>query len=290
MNKRITVLIAVLALILPAFAFARSDEDLLLTAAEKNSFQKTVGFSVPSAAKHVDVDNINGYVHVTAYDGSTVQVSVNQVIKAMTKEDIEIAKKEVELKISEKNNTVEVYADGPFRSHDRSVRNNLRHDRYRVTYNLDIKVPRETALYLRTVNGGDVQVDGTQGNYDIKNINGPIELTNVAGSGRVYALNGGVKVSFARNPSENSYFGTLNGNVDVVFRSGLSADLKFKTFNGNAYTGFPVTALATPTADVKRRDGKFVYKSNRYSGARVGSGGPELQFDSFNGNIRLTEQ
>lgn len=284
-------LMTVLILTTLSIADDASDwNDFQFTAVEKETIQKTMNFSNPSGAKHVVVDNVNGYIHVVGYNGSTVQWVAERTIQAFSKDEIEIAKKEVELKASEKNNTIEFYVDGPFRCNDRSVRFQSRRYRYRVTYNFELRVPRDSGLYLRTVNNGDIQVEGTSASYDIENINGKILMTDVSGSGHVYALNGGVKVLFTKNPSENSYFGSLNGNVDVAFRPGLSADLRFKTFNGNAYTDFPVTAVATPTANAEKRDGKFVYKSNRYSGARVGHGGPELRFDAFNGNIHLTER
>ena len=38
---------------------------------------------------------------------------------------------------------------------------------------------------------------------------------------------------------------------------------------------------------VRIRDGKFVYRSNRFTGARAGRGGPQIKLDAFNGNIRI---
>jgi hypothetical protein len=73
----------------------------------------------------------------------------------------------------------------------------------------------------------------------------------------------------------------------VYLRSGLSADLLFKTMNGQIFTDFDVTARATPTAAVEQQNGRYVYRSNRMTGGRVGQGGPELSFNTLNGNIRL---
>ena len=38
---------------------------------------------------------------------------------------------------------------------------------------------------------------------------------------------------------------------------------------------------------VSRDGGKFVCTSDRFTGARVGQGGPEIQMDGFNGDIHV---
>jgi DUF4097 and DUF4098 domain-containing protein YvlB len=112
-------------------------------------------------------------------------------------------------------------------------------------------------------------------------------LTGLAGSGRAHTVNGGVKVSFTANPSAASSFKTVNGNVDVSFVDGLSADFSMKTFNGGLFTDFDVQPLAgkVPAAP-ERREGKFVYRANEFTRVRVGRGGPELSFETLNGNVR----
>jgi hypothetical protein len=252
----------------------------------QESIQKALSFSNPSLGKSLNVDNVDGSIRVTGYDGSTVQLDIAKTIRARSKEDADRAKQEVELKISEKNNRIELYVDGPFRCENCGQRN--RRLFYRVKYEFQIKVPRECDLDLRTINDGDIRVEGVSGKYDIENINGRIQMDEVAGSGRAHAINGEVKVLFSRNPTGDCSFSSLNGNVDVAFQSSLSADCWFKTFNGSAYTDFEIRALPQPAAEQERRDGKFVYKTNRFFGGRIGKGGPQIKFDTLNGNIHVT--
>jgi hypothetical protein len=63
-----------------------------------------------------------------------------------------------------------------------------------------------------------------------------------------------------------------------------------KTFNGEIYSDFPVTALPLRLAKSERREGRTVYKSDRWTGARVGNGGPEIQLDGFSGDIRILKR
>jgi DUF4097 and DUF4098 domain-containing protein YvlB len=150
-----------------------------------------------------------------------------------------------------------------------------------------VQVPSQAKTVVSTVNNGDLRVDRIDGDFDISDINGGISMNAISGSGDVHTINGPVAVHFAKNPSGRCSFKSLNGAVDVYFPQELSADLFFKTFNGQIYSDFDVAARTTPAPEPERRDGKFVYKSNRLRGARAGNGGPELTFDAFNGSIRL---
>jgi hypothetical protein len=148
-------------------------------------------------------------------------------------------------------------------------------------------VPRQAAIHLWTVNDGDIEVAGIAGDFHVNHVNGSIEMRDISGSGRAHTINGQVRIAFAGNPKRDSHFGSLNGNVDVTFQPDLSADLRFKSFNGGVYTDFPVTALSSVPDPPQRRNGKFIYQSSDFQKARVGKGGPILEFDGFNGNIQI---
>jgi len=248
---------------------------------EKQTIQK----SFPNA-KRIEVENVNGSIRVTGYDGREVQVTVNETFSADSKEKLEQARKEVKLDISTpQEGTVRLYVDGPFRDKCRE------HDQgYRFRHEFEIKAPRDVTVYLRNVNGGSVKVENVAGDYDVENINGGVEMLETAGSGRAYALNGGLKVLFRSNPRASSYFGSLNGKVDLFFQPNLAADLRMKTFNGNIYSDFEVTPLPAHQATAERRDGKLVYRADRFTGGRVGHGGPEIKLDGFNGDIRILKR
>jgi hypothetical protein len=112
-------------------------------------------------------------------------------------------------------------------------------------------------------------------------------MRSVAGSGRAHTVNGPVSVTFTANPKQPSSFKTVNGNVDVWFLDGLAADFAMKTFNGGLFTDFdsqPLAATVPPAGE--RRNGKFVYRMNEFTRVRVGSGGPEIAFETLNGNVR----
>jgi hypothetical protein len=108
---------------------------------EQETIQKTLNLSGPPM--RLVVDNVDGYVHVTGGSGSQVRVTAHKVIRAETDSDLQQAKNEVKLDMSEKPGTVSIYYDAPWRCngegrgcHDQQRRF------YNVTFDIDVEVPR----------------------------------------------------------------------------------------------------------------------------------------------------
>ena len=252
---------------------------------EKEAVHKTL-----SGSTALDVDTISGSIEVVGDGGNTIRLDGERVIRARDQTAMDQAKKEVTLDINQKGATAQVYENGPFRDHNRASDNHGFHDNndrhYSVAYNLTLKVPKNMELRLHTVNGSLKAAD-TNGKFDLKTINGKITMTGISGSGSADTLNGETVVTFRENPKADSFFKSFNGRVDVTLQPGLAADMRLKTFNGSAYTDFDGTALASTPGSSERKNGKFVYRSRGEQGLRVGTGGPELKFETFNGDIRI---
>src|SRR5579884_1267657 len=251
---------------------------------QRESVQRTL-----SGANAVDVNNVNGFIHITGDSGNTVRLDGEKIMRARDAEEMERAKREVTLDINEKDGIAQFYVNGPFRDHDHASSYHGFHEResrhYEVTYNLTIRVPRTVELTLKTVNG-EVTCADTSGKFEVNGVNGSITMTGIAGSGSARTVNGRMTVSFRENPKAESEFHSLNGKVEVTFQPDLSADMRVKTFNGAAYTDFESTALATQASAAQ--DGtKWVYRKNQFANLRVGNGGPELTFETLNGDIRI---
>jgi hypothetical protein len=283
--------LAILSLIVATGAWAQSNRYPIQ---ETERIQRSLNFSATAGVKTLDLDIVNGTIRITGYDGRTVEVNAVKTIRATAHDRAEVAKQEVKLDITENADTVRLYVDEPnrcdCRDGYRGSFNNSRRSRnpgYRVNYDFEVRVPRQTRLFVRTVNDGDIHVNNVAGDYDVENINGDVEMLQMGGSGRAYALNGEMKVTFASNPKTESYFGSLNGDVTVTFKPDLAANLLFKTFNGEVYTDFQLTTLPPVLATSERRNGKLVFTKDQFSGFRVGRGGPEIKFDGFNGDIRV---
>ncbi len=276
--------------VITAFSLLHAPSDWRVQ--EKEEVKQTLRFADPAKTKEVIVDNIKGAITVSGYNGNEVQLTAIKTLRARSAEKLAEAKEKIRLEISERDNVVELYVDGPFRSRDRE-RNYRGADDYgyEVQFDFILKVPFQTGLTLKTVNDGDIEVTNVAGEFDIDNINGSVAMMEVAGGGRVHALNGEVDVRFKQNPEYDSYFGSLNGEIKVEFLENLSAKLRLKTFNGEIYSDFPVSSLPARAAAQEKSGSRFVYRSDRAFGVRIGNGnGPELEFDAFNGDIHIIKR
>ncbi len=257
---------------------------------KKEEIQKTLKFADPAKAKEVLVDNIFGAIAVRGYEGSEVLLVAHKTIRAKSQDKVQQALEEVKLDLTEKGNTVDIFVDGPFRCHDRRGHSEWRNPGYEVQFDFELRVPFRTNLSVSTVNDGDIDIGNIEGEFEVSNVNGKIRMNEVAGSGEVETVNGEVVVVFKRSPRGNCEFRTINGEVDLRFPADLSADFRIKTFNGEVYSDFPVASLPASPAVKEREKGRFVYKSDSFSGVRIGKGGPEMKLDTLNGDIYIRKK
>jgi hypothetical protein len=289
--KRIIVLILVLCFMV-MFLAASHGRDHFSDFKEKETqtVEKELEFDKGTQPRAFEIDNIFGSISVTGYNGDTVKLTAKRTIRARTKQTLKKAKEEVKLDISSKDNFIRVYVDSPLRRDDRKTNWNLEDLGHIVQYDFQVSVPRSTAVSLKTVNNGDIDVTGINGDFDIGNVNGKIRILGIAGSGKAHTVNGKVETVFTENPGSDCSFHTINGDLDITFVSGLSADFKLKTFSGKIYSDFPPTYLPASPGKGERKKGKYVYKSSRFQGIRIGSpGGPTIKMDTLNGNIILSK-
>jgi hypothetical protein len=235
---------------------------------------------------------ITGSIRVEAYAGHDVEMVVDKSVIADTEEGLRDADREVILNTSDNAATVGAVV----RESSQGVCGEQSHDgpwyrpepRYEVRFDFTVRVPADTRLQLCTINDGEVTVKGTRAEFSVRSVNGPITMTDIAGSGDAITVNGPVRVSFVSAPQATSQFKTINGDVVVSFPASLAADLRMKSFNGGLYTDFDVQTLpAEALHTVEKRGGMSIYRSNGFTAVRVGNGGPGLTLQTLNGDVRV---
>lgn len=230
----------------------------------------------------VIVRNVIGPVRVTGHDLSTVEMHATETVHADLQADIARARAEMQLVTEQESGRV------AFR-----VRANRDNDDYwghwndyRVEYDIEVRVPRNAAIELSTVNDGDVISEGVHGNLTLRNVNGAVRVVDARGGGSITTVNGDVHAEFAQGPAEPTAFRTVNGSVDVTFPERLAAELTFTTMNGDVFTDFAVESLGDPpVVQTGRARGAFAMRSNRNSAFRIGGGGTKHTFNTLNGSI-----
>ena len=241
------------------------------------------------AAGRLVVDGFAGAISVRAVEGDSLRLTVEETVRARDREGLARARAEMPLLLRQEGSTVTAYVDAPFRGPDGSWDGpGWQELPYRVVHDFVVEVPRSASVSLETVMDGDVELHGLDGDFEVRNVNGDVTLTDLAGSGVARTVNGPLRVSFRRNPPGDCDFATVNGDVTVDFQPGLAADVRFRTLNGEAWSDFPYSLAGRQLASpVERRDGRLVLQSRWSDGIRIGPGGPQLSFETINGDILL---
>jgi DUF4097 and DUF4098 domain-containing protein YvlB len=238
----------------------------------------TAAFSDPSRPGLLKVQLLNGSIRVKAGSGKEVVIegrtghrdSGHPAPAGMHR----IPMTSTGIELQEENNVMR-------------VRTGMLHD----SADLDIQVPERTSLTLKTVNGGEIKVEGVQGDIEADNTNGAVTLTNVSGSVVAHALNGKITVSLTQvDPQKPMSYSSLNGDIDVTLPPATKANVKLKTDNGEVFSDFEIAtrpSAAPVVEDSRSGKGKFKVKMDRAVYGTINGGGPEYQFSNFNGSIYI---
>lgn len=265
---------------------------------------KEYQFNSDSKDNILVINNVYGSIDVEGYNGKTILIEVTKTVSADTQEDLQLGKEEIGIKSAKNNAAVYVYLDSPYSKFDIktgdfehhefnfSSRRSYEHRKKRMyKYNLDfkIKVPKNAGVDLKTVNNGNIKVDNVQGKLLIvRNINGAINMDNVAGKTDVNALNKDINITYAKNPTEESFYNSLNGDINIKFKDNLDASISYKTMNGGFYTNFDVqktTPIINKTSEKKQKGTKYKVNSNKHF--KIGNGNVHLHFNQLNGDAIL---
>jgi DUF4097 and DUF4098 domain-containing protein YvlB len=246
--------------------------------AQDNAERVTVKLSDPSRPCVLKVSLLNGGVTVKGYDGKDVIVEARVRTRERGRSEGNMKRLEMSatgLTVEEDHNEVRVGTDSVQR-----------------TIDVTVTVPSHASVALRSVNDGNILVEGVDGELDVNNTNGNVTLSNVSGSAVAHALNGRILVSFQRvNAQKPMAFSSLNGNIDLTFPADLKATLSLRTDNGEILSDFDVQLQATaqqPTVEDGRADGgKYRVKFDKTLRGTINGGGQEIQIKNFNGNIYL---
>ena len=268
---------------------------------------KELAFEKKGTGNTIMVFNINGDIKVEGYTGDKVLLEVKKTIYGKTQARMEKGKAEIQLGVIDRADTLIVYVEGVCSEFGKRDKNESRRNGrgwgyqwnncgknsdcnkdYDYKMSFTIKVPVAISVYASTVNDGDVEVTNVNGDLLADNVNGSIRLKNISGATHASTINGNVDLDYSGNPSGDSRYYTLNGDINANFHKGLAAELTFKSFNGEFYSSVDdITPLPVRVEKYQKGEGlQYKVNGNRY---KVRTGGPLLDFETFNGDVYLRE-
>lgn len=221
----------------------------LARAAEGEGSTATVKLSAPDKPATLNLDVPWADIRITGVDGDTITVesSLNQRnSKPARPGALRRLDNEVSFELTEKDNvvTLSLAGDNPWGGHDADFR---------------ISVPRSIALNLKTDAGGDLVVQGVEGDVEINNMNGEVRLEGLVGSAVINTMNGEVRAIYAKAPQKPISITSMNGEVDLRLPADTKANIRMRTHNGSILTDFAEDALKTKSEGSKSGGYSYSY-------------------------------
>ncbi len=225
------------------------------------------------------IDNIHGNIEVVASNVTGVEVDIATTLRANTQDRLDLAKKEIHIEATQQGSFLKLFVDGPFRQRNGGSLG------YEFSHEFKVRVPKDTAIDLHTVNSGIV-ADGTTAAFKIRTVNGSVDLKRLEGSGEASTVNGAVTAAFTGAPANAVLLKSVNGRIQASFPASLKADVLVKALNGGFYTDFDTTPFVQ-AIEPERRDGRNIWRRDRSTQVRIGGGGPQLRMETVNGDVLL---
>ncbi|MGA7558949.1 MAG: DUF4097 family beta strand repeat-containing protein [Terriglobales bacterium] len=220
-----------------------------------------------SAQGRIQIDNLNGPVHISAWDRD--EVKVDAVKSAWKKERLDEVKIEIQAEPSE----LSIHTEYPGRNHTFNFGNAEEHGNP-ASVEYTITVPRQARLDKIELVNGRLDVQDVAGEIRASCVNGRIQAHNLQGPVELNTVNGELDASVDQLPGSELKLSSVNGKLRVTLPSDANAEVKATTVSGDISDdfGLPVTRH------------QFVGRSLH---GQLGGGGTLVKLSNVNGEIEI---
>ena len=242
-----------LALALNAALAHGSDRDNAVT----EEFHQTY----PLAANgRIELSNINGAVHITAWDQNQVKVD------AVKRADDADGLKRMEIRVDAHSDTLAIETKYHQEDNDWGRGNHFSEVEY------TIMVPRTARLEeVKLINGG-LDVAGVKGEVRASCINGKLVAKGLAGDSKLSTINGPLDADFDNLQAMHIELSSVNGPVRLMLPSDAKARIEATTVHGGIDNDF----------GLRTNNHRFVGHDLQ---GELGGGGAAIKLSNVNGPI-----
>jgi hypothetical protein len=217
-----------------------------------------------AADGRVELDNINGAVHISTWGRN--EVKVDAVKYADTKERLDDAR--IEIDSASDYLTIRT----KYRDHDQTFNWGSHNNPAGVEYTLT--VPRSARLdEIKLINGA-LDVTGVSGEVHASCINGRLEAHNLSGRAELSTINGRLDARFDQLAGSRVELNSVNGSVELTIPSDSKAEVEASTVSGGIDNDFGLHV----------NHHRFVGHDLR---GKLGSGGTQIKLENVNGKIEI---
>jgi hypothetical protein len=219
---------------------------------------------VITADGRIELDNINGPVHISSWDRN--EVKVDAVKYADTKERLDEAK----IEIDSGKDYLSIRTKYPDHNHNWNWGS---HDNpASVEYTLT--VPRGANLdEIKLINGA-LDLTGISGEVRASCINGRLEAHDLSGRAKLSTINGRLDARFAQLSGQDVDLNSVNGSLELTIPSDSNAEVDASTVSGGISNDF----------GLRVNDHRFVGHDLR---GELGKGGSHIRLSDVNGRIEI---
>ena len=276
-----------LLLLMPPLVRGQQDSEII---------KKQFTLPAPNTTMLLNICNVFGNIDVEAHKENTILLEVEKLIEGRNEADVKLGMEELTIGVEQEKNLIRVSAKTPnttYRHRDDKYSCGWAYhgeeDRdywYRLNYK--VKVPEGISIKVSTVNKGDISIKGVKGEVHANNVNGNIHLKDIRGNTKAHTVNGGIGANYIALPPKMATFDTVNGDIEITTPSGSNAVYTFDTRWGEVFSEFEFDKKLVPKMiATKGKHGGTKYKVHHANSYQVGSGGPNFQFKTLNGNISV---
>jgi hypothetical protein len=212
----------------------------------------------------VELDNINGAVHIAVWDQN--EVKVDAVKYADSKERLDQAR----IDIDSGKDYLSIRTKYP--DHDLTFNWGSHNNPASVEYTLT--VPHGARLDEIKLINGSLDVAGAKGEVHASCINGRLEAHNLSGRTELSTINGHLEAKFDELPASSIELKSVNGSVALTIPSDSKAVIEASTVSGGLENDFGLHVSHH----------SFVGHELR---GELGSGGPRIKLEDVNGRIEI---
>jgi DUF4097 and DUF4098 domain-containing protein YvlB len=212
----------------------------------------------------VELDNINGAVHISTWDRN--EVKVDAVKSADVKDRLDDARIEID------SDKTSLSIRTKYRDHDLTFNWGSHNNPASVEYTLT--VPRTVRLDEIKLINGSLDITGVTGEVHASCINGRLEAHNLAGRAELSTINGHLDARFDQLAGSSIELNSVNGSVALTIPSDSKAEIEASTVSGGIENDFGLHV-----------------NHHRYVGhdmrGELGTGGPRIKLENVNGHIEI---
>jgi DUF4097 and DUF4098 domain-containing protein YvlB len=212
----------------------------------------------------VELDNINGAVHISTWDRNAVKVDA--VKSADVKDRLDDARIEID------SGKEYLSIRTRYREHDLTFNRGSHNNPASVEYTLT--VPRTVRLDEIKLINGSLDITGLTGEVHASCINGRLEAHNLAGRAELSTINGHLDARFDQLAGSSIELNSVNGSVALTIPSDSKAEIEASTVSGGIENDFGLHV------------NHHQYVGHDLRG-ELGSGGPRIKLENVNGRIEI---